>query len=175
MRPDQDTFVELQFRTYYQSLMKTATAVLKDSFLAQDLVQDTFHALVNEVDKLKDHPDIEGWLHKTLLNRLKWHFRDQKQYNALFLSMSSDFQAEPGEEDERLEKIGLDWAKDLEEVRQGMSKEEFYFFRRQVLDKASYLELSQELGVTIYALKKRRERLIEKLHKMYPNILDNLR
>lgn len=174
MRPDQDTFVELQFRKYYPSLMQAAVKILKNTSLAQDLVQDTFLALIDAIDEVRDHPDIKGWLHRALLNRLKWYFRDQKRYNALFLSMSSDFPIEPGEEDKGLDAVGLNWSRDLAEVRQGLSKEEFYIFKRQALDKASYLELAQELGVSVYALKKRRERLIKKLHKLYPHILNNL-
>ena len=121
MRPDQDTFVELQFRKYYPSLMQAAVKILKNTSLAQDLVQDTFLALIDAIDEVRDHPDIKGWLHRALLNRLKWYFRDQKRYNALFLSMSSDFPIEPGEEDKDLDAVGLDWSRDLAEVRQGLS------------------------------------------------------
>ena len=47
--------------------------------LIEDCVQETFFALANELDKLNDHPSIEGWLVVTCKHRLWNALEDDRQ------------------------------------------------------------------------------------------------
>lgn len=50
-----------------------------------------------------------------------------------------------------------------------VSKEEMYLLRRIVLEKATYLELSKELGITVWTCQKRMQRLLKKLKEKLEN------
>ena len=44
-----------------------------------------------------------------------------------------------------------------------MTEDESHLLKRIVLDKATYLELSKELGISVWACQKRMQRLLKKL------------
>ena len=51
-------------------------------------------------------------------------------------------------------------------IRQALTPDELFLFERLVFDKASHLEVSKELGITVWTSQKRFERIKKKLQKV---------
>lgn len=64
--PEQNQwFVEL-YREHSARLFKQAYYILRDRYLAEDLVEETFLILLYKQKDLLTHPNIGGWLSQTL-------------------------------------------------------------------------------------------------------------
>lgn len=175
MTPAQDSFIKSLFEQYYQDMFLYAKATLYDASLADDVVQDCFLALARRVDEVETHERPELWLMKTLQNKVKKCAFLRARDSAVFLSLSAPNTPEPGDVDQKLVRIDQGWTGDLERVQQALTQEEFHFLTRQVLDGASHLELAQEFHISVYGTQKKRQRINQKLHKLFPDILQKLK
>lgn len=61
-----DDWTHRLYRDFAPDLYRIARYRLGDEALAQDLVQEVFLRLLERQDKLKHHPNHQGWLVKTL-------------------------------------------------------------------------------------------------------------
>ena len=156
--------LEKLYRKEYEALMRYALVQVKSKELAQDLVQDTFHELMNKRTKLADHPNQGGWLMETLKNKIKTYKRTRARYLERFVPLDAELLDESipfPEEQLELNEVVCDLKKKL-------SEEDYYLFDRIVFQDASHLEVSKELGITVWASQKRLERIRRELEKDYP-------
>ena len=65
-----DTFEEI-VQAYQKQLLTIANCKLKDSSLAQDVVQETFITLYLNINKIKDYDKLKSWLAVVLMNKCK--------------------------------------------------------------------------------------------------------
>lgn len=175
MTPEQASFVKTLFEQHYQLLFLHARTVLDNPSLAEDVVQDSFLALINRVDEVMAHPRPDLWLLVTLHNKLLKCTALRARDCAVFLSYSLPDTPEPGEEDRALSQVDEDWAGALDLVQQALSQDEFRFLIRQVLDGASHKELAQEFHLSVEGTKKKRHRIKRKLHKKLPDLWRRLK
>lgn len=57
----------------------------------------------------------------------------------------------------------------LANIKQHLTEDEFYLLRRITLDKASHLEVSKELDITVWTSQKRLARIRDKLLELFPD------
>lgn len=69
MSPVENWFKQIYAR-YQERLLSTAVRILGDEPLAEDLVQNVFVILLIHYEELKGHPNIWGWLKRTLRNQI---------------------------------------------------------------------------------------------------------
>ena len=167
MTAEQSSFIETVYRENYSLLMSSAMAALGDPSLAQDIVQITFHAMVEQIetDNLMAHPNIRGWLRLVMKNKLKMYYREQTYHYEYLLPLNGESLPDPGVPDKQIERINQDFA----------GEEEFQLLVRLVVDRTSHLELAKEYHITVYGIKKKRERILHKLHKKFPDMTNNFR
>ena len=164
--PEQDVFIEKLHHLYFNKLTIYAVSVLRDATRAQDVVQDTFHEAVIHIDKLLAHENPGGWLMQTLKNKIKESERSRRRYISRFLSLDSDIATELIAEVEQ----PVDGAPQvLLKVEKTLTKEEQHLLRRLIFENASHLEVSQELGITVWASQKRLERVRQKQRRVFPS------
>lgn len=175
MTPEQASFVETLYRAHFSELVKLAAHALHDPSLAQEVAQTIFYDVINQVEELMVHPNVVGWLRVTLRNKLNMLYRTQAKEMEYFRSLDTSYITEPGAMDAALEAVEQEYQEDVARVREALTPEEFRFLCRLVLDKTSHMELSREYGITVAATKKRRERILNKLHKLFPDIKDKFR
>lgn len=65
-----DEWVHELYQTCAPDLFRIARYRLLEEQLAQDLVQEVFLLLLEKKNTLKEHPNIKGWLMKTLNHRI---------------------------------------------------------------------------------------------------------
>jgi len=83
----------------------------------------------------------------------------------LLISTEEEACKELGEIDQQLKDIDECKENLLEKVKRILTPEEYGFFERFFIYNASHLALAKEYGITVYGKKKRRERMLAKLHK----------
>ena len=165
MLPEQDRLIEDLHHLYFNKLTIYAMSVLRDSTRAQDVVQDAFHEAILHIDKLAEHENPGGWLVLTVKNKIRESERSRRRYVSRFLSLDTDVATQLMAETEQ--PAGSD-DQALLKIEQTLTKEEQLLLKRLIFDNASHLEVSQEIGITIWACQKRLERVRQKLRMVFP-------
>lgn len=167
--PEQDAFFEELYRQYVEKLVRYASHKL-DRNIAQDVVQDTFHDAIRNVDKLMIHENPGGWLMQTVKYKIMENQRRQIRYTQRFLSLDSDelFVSPSSPDDFVSELCQSHLASPIEKIRHVLTEEEMYLLKRLIIDKASHLDVAAELGITVWTCQKRLERIRKKLYRSFP-------
>ena len=151
-------FIENLYREEGKSLYAYAKAVLNNSTMAEEAVQETFLLVCKNIEKLKDLVDMKSYLyriHKITCGKL------QHQYNKYIQKLLS-LQAE--DIDHKI----IDPFQDKENTLSlYVNKEDFFILQKIILDGYSYQELAQELKITTNVCKKRVQRAKEHFKQNY--------
>ena len=91
MMPDEKELVERLYYLYFKKLFIYANAALRDSELAKDVVQDTFHEAVRRIDVFATHENPGGWLMNVVKNKIKEYERNRRRDLFRVLSLEADF------------------------------------------------------------------------------------
>ena len=171
MLTEQEKFLIALYKTYRLTIVRYAMSKLKKEDLAQEILQDTFMEATQQVEHLMTHPQPKLWLKKTAKNKIHNFERSQRRYLHRVLSMDSDVLAAIADprQVEMSEVVSENTGvTEIEKtIEQTLTPEEATFSRRLTLEKASHLEVSKELGISVWASQKRLERIREKLKKKF--------
>lgn len=152
MMSDEKELVERLYRLHFKKLFIYANAALRDSELAKDVVQDTFHEAVRRINVLEKHENPGGWLMNVVKNKIKEYERNRRRDLCRVLSLEADFPDECNQQT----------------IKRVLTPEEFRLLKRLVFDRASHRQVAQEFGISIYASQKRLERIRDKLYAVFP-------
>ena len=163
MESEKERIFTEYYTQYFNKLKIYAYSSLGSWSRAEEVTQDTFHIAWTKMDDLISSKNPMGWL----VNTLKFTIRNIKRHDnlqmRLFISLN--------ELGEIPAMNTIDTDLDIDEVcKFVLSKEEYYLMRRIVLDKATYKEMSEELGIKLWACQKRMQRIIRKLRKHLKNL-----
>lgn len=168
MKPEQDQFLERLYKAQFSKMLKHAKGKVQNRDVAMDIVQDTFHTAVEKIDILTAHEKPEAWLMKVLNNKIMQYYDRKKEEYTFLVSIEEEDFPEIGEPDQRLEELSGEERDGLKKISAVLTEPELEFFVRLYIDKATHLELAKEYGITVYGSKKKRERIMGKLHEAYP-------
>ena len=148
------------YSAYFNKLKVYAYSSLRDWDRAEEAVQDTFHIAWVKIEEFLGSQNPMGWL----VNTLKFTIKNIKKADATHtrwfislealgdISMSNTFESE------------LDIESACMTI---LSKEDYYVLKRVILHKATYKELSEELGINLWTCQKRVQRILKKLKKFF--------
>ena len=118
----------------------------KDRHLSEDLLQNVFTKTVERQKELQDHPNLGGWLMKTLKNETLTHFRKSSRMSSLDgteeFSSPETHALESKEEEELIFRL----------VDQLPQKQKDVFFLREV-EEMSYEEIALQLEISLDQVK----------------------
>ena len=166
MTPGNNELIEALFREYYSLLLRYAKISLQNADLAQDVVQDVFHEALKHQETLATHDNPGGWLMQTLKNKLRECKRQLGRMGTMFQSLEELPEYYLLTEDDEIGE-GIDSV--LANIKQHLTEDEFYLLKRITLDKASHLEMSKELDITVWTSQKRLARIRDKLLELFPD------
>lgn len=164
-----EEFIEKLYRAEYGKLLCYASSRVGSTSRAQDLVQDTFHDAICKIEMLQQHPKPEAWLMMTLKNKVFTCQREKLRYIKRFSSfeeLESTLPAGGAELWEAPDEAAYNRA--MQSIRSALTEDEFYLFKRLILDEASHLETAAELNITVWASQQRLSRIKKKLLKHFP-------
>lgn len=136
---------------------------------AEDLVQDTFHEAIRKDLLGSGHPNPGAWLMNTLKNKVGTYLRSRKRHQERFVPLDEEVERTYGLE--TVEKPLLTAEEMIECARKELTLEEFYVFKRIILDGVTHRDVAGELLISEWASQKRLERVRRKLKKFFDAML----
>ena len=149
--------IERLYLQLYPLLFEYARSSLSSDSLAEEAVQDTFRIACQKPEAMINSPNPEGWIMNTLKNVLKNTIRNQNISRRILLDY---FASNINDITVTNDRVGLEIL--YEDVA---DLEEFKIVKAMALEGKSYLEMSQELGISMAACRKRMQRARETLRK----------
>jgi len=149
--------LERLYLQMYSKLFEYARSLLSSDSLAEEAVQDAFHIACQKPEAVLRSPSPEGWMVNTTRNVIRNTLRSQAIARRILAEYMADNAGDISVVNDRVqfELIYGDVA----------NLEEFQLVKAMVLDGKSYQELSQELGISVAACRKRMQRAKEILRK----------
>src|SRR6266542_123309 len=103
LRGDEDAFVALVER-YQSSLMRLATAYVKNRAVAEEVVQETWLGVLAGLERFERRSSIKTWIFRILLNTARTRFaRENRSVPSPPLGRNGNDPAEPSVEPERFQ------------------------------------------------------------------------
>ena len=169
MLPEQELFFIQLYENNLWKLKRYASMFFNPN-QAEEVVQDTFHEGVEKVDILFGHKKPEGWLMNVLKNKMRNLQRKNQRTLLRFVSLDSEAAAAiPAPEViEAAEQTAKEKESVMKKIEETLSEEELYILKTLVFERSSHRELSDKLGISVWASQKRMERIRDKLGKLFP-------
>lgn len=161
LREDQNSLIEQLYREMYHQLFTYARSALNDSSFAEEAVQDTFRIACAKIEEIQGSLNPKGWLLNALKNVIRNMRRSQIQIAKLAMAAMMNATSAPQESPEDTVEVMYS---DL------IPQEDYLLLKRVALERLTMLELSQELGISIEACKKRVQRAKNKMKKQLEKI-----
>ena len=74
------------YNRYYKAMYNTAYRIVKDSFEAEDIMQDSFLTAFTKLNDLKDTVTFGAWLKRIVVNNSIYHYNKNSKYNEVPLN-----------------------------------------------------------------------------------------
>lgn len=164
MKPEQDQLLEQLYRTYFHTLQVHAYRFLGNWYDAHVAAQETFHIACDKIETVMSHPNPVGWLKNVTKNVSRNMIRARQRQLLLFSSLEELLSSEVLFTcDERSD----DPTEMFEEF---LTEEDRYLLKRIMLDGISYADAGTEVGLNMWACRKRVQRATEKLRTHYKQL-----
>jgi RNA polymerase sigma-70 factor, ECF subfamily len=107
-RGEEAAFVELVAR-HGASLLRLARTFVRDRAVAEEVVQETWLAVLDGIDRFEGRSSLKTWIFQILSNRAKTRARRERR-SAPFSALADDRDDEAAVDDERFRGAGHRWA-----------------------------------------------------------------
>lgn len=68
------------YNRYYKAMYNTSLRIVKDSYDAEDIMQDSFLLAFTKLDTLKDVKTFGAWLKRIVINNSIYHYKKHSKY-----------------------------------------------------------------------------------------------
>ncbi len=147
--------IEELYIDMYPKLLRYASNALGDPHLAEEAVQETFRIACAKSVQLMESQNRQGWLTNTLKYVIRNTRRSQAKFSNLFTIITAAAQI-PSEMSEDNVELTMYCTTVL-------GKENFELIKHIVFEKKTMVEVSNEVGISVDACKKRIQRAKKKL------------
>ena len=69
------------YNRYYNAMYNTSLRIVKDSFEAEDIMQDSFLVAFTKLSSLKDSKIFGAWLKRIVINNSIYHYKKSDKYD----------------------------------------------------------------------------------------------
>lgn len=69
------------YNRYYKAMYNASLRIVKNSFEAEDIMQDSFLLAFTKLDSLKDAKIFSSWLKRIVINNSIYHYKKNSKYN----------------------------------------------------------------------------------------------
>lgn len=162
MIPEHEQIFDSFYDEYFEIMVSHAFRYTKDWHLAKDVAQDAF-ALLLDSKKMREFlasVNRVGWMKNTVMNTARNMIKPRNRERRRLITYEELFE-EPSSVDHYPSESG----DTLLRFKGRLKKEEFYLLRRTILENASYTEVAEELGISVWACYKRRQAIRDKLRE----------
>ncbi len=159
---------EYLYKSYYSMFLKLCARYTKDMHDAEQLLQDGFLKIFNNIDSYQGSGSFEGWMKRIMVNTCLDFLKSKQQKNARQVSYPETLQDSLTviSHNSGLEKLVM---KDLVQLIQTLSPMSRTVFNLYIFDGFSHKEIAQMLeiseGTSQWHVNNARKNLQEKIHK----------
>lgn len=150
--------MEALYREEFPRMVKYAARMLGHEDAAQELVQESFRVLWENVGELVYHPNIRGWLRQTLKNKMMNYWTAGRTNLRRFVTYDEEKLQIPGGQSPEEICTRLTEKEILQVARERLSEKNYRHLVRLTVDGASHATVAKEFGITVIASEKRLER-----------------
>lgn len=119
---------------------------VRDRSLTEDMLQNVFEKSFEREDELRDHPNLAGWLVKSLKNEVLIHFRQTKKLDSLD-GLEELKMEEPSSEDTK------DSVRQVMNLVKGLPLRQQEIFHLREVEGLSYEEITEHLDISLEQVK----------------------
>ena len=167
LTPAESTFMLAIYKMEYDKLLKYANKIIRGSFVAEDLVQDTLMIGCMKIDKLIKHPKPGAWLMETLRKNMRNYWRVRNQITNLIVNIPMEEWINNYPDDKYSED-------DLNLLYGDLAKtKEYEILKKFAVDGYSHKEIAKQYGISINTCKQRIYRAKKVLQQMLKNGIIN--
>ena len=164
MRQNAEEEVERLYQEHYNALLIYARTLLKrggieEETVAEEVVQEAFVVTIENVDDVMNAPNELGWLRSVVRNVIRNMRRRRKVELQIVLSLDA-LKVDPGYIDKREQNFET-----LEACRALLTPEEFKVVKGVVVDKMPYVQVAQQMNISLWNCYKIKARAMAKLKK----------
>lgn len=170
-----EDWVEALYREEFPKLVAFAYGRIQNEDQAQELVQETFKLLWENVEVLQLHPNIKGWLCAALKNKILNYWKTGRANLQRFVSYDEITLQVPGGVSPEEITTSVTEEEILQKAQRRLSAENYLHLIRLTVDKASHATVAKEFGISIEASQKRLERSRKALQKDFPERRRNMK
>lgn len=160
-----EEFIEKLFFSMYEKLYTYAEVSLINRNNADDVIQETFFEAVRKPETLMNHQNPAGWLMQTLKHKIRDYNRSTARHLRRFVSLEDEYDLPFIEADFEIDKTSV--ADIIATMKRELNPDDYYLIRRIVIEGASHLTVSKELGISVHASQKRLERIRKKFKNYF--------
>ncbi|MDR2570206.1 MAG: sigma-70 family RNA polymerase sigma factor [Oscillospiraceae bacterium] len=142
----------------YFDLVRIANMKLRDIQASHDIVQDAFIVALEKIDVLNNHTNPKGWIVNTLKNKILHEFRARFRHSMLMKHLEPLINSSNNSTSIEL------WSY-LSEI---IEDEELFLLKLIYEEGYSLIEVSEKLGISYSACRKRVQRAKDKIRKNPP-------
>ena len=119
---------------------------VRDRSLAEDMLQNVFEKSFEREDELQDHPNLAGWLVRSLKNEVLMHFRQTKKLESLDGLEELEIEESVSEETK-------DSVRQVMNLVKGLPLRQQEIFHLREVEGLSYEEITEHLDISLEQVK----------------------
>lgn len=160
-----DEFLRMLYEKHFETIFKYCLPKLDfDKDAAADCAHAVFDEAEKKYEKLKDHPNLLGWLMTTAKHLLRkaWRRSARERLRLVPLDLASAV-PDGGDPFEAIELTDRDIKRITEVVLSGLNPSELEIYRLFYLESLTFVEIGERLGISEKAARARLARVKAKL------------
>ncbi len=166
---DNELFEKLCAR-YYKNILRYAMFSVKDEDMAHDIVQEVFIVVYKKLDKLKNHPNVGGFIYQTAKNIINEHKR--KLYARLIREVKADNEYAGSSTIEKEIDSRIDEYEYITDIISQLSDEKYKLYKLYYIEGMPMDKIADKLGIEYTALRMRYVRLRREIKEMVRRLAD---
>lgn len=167
---ERNNFIEKLYRDYYKPIVALCTAMLDgDDSEGELCANEVFKQALADADKLKEHPNIVGWLKVTAKNRVMRLVRDRSKkakHEVHITDVSENYIGEYIEDFDKVFEDDHDLESDKQKVFSKLTANELELYNMRFVEKLKYGDIAKKIGLSESAARVRCVRLELKIKQL---------
>ena len=165
-----DAAFEQLYTEYVHRLIRYARAQGQSGDVAEELVQDTFHEAYAQLAHLTEHENPGGWLMQTLKNKIRNYDRARQRERRLMAGWTEEMYAVAALGDPIEQWLVRQQLSDVYRyAAKHFDEQDLRLFRLLLIEGRSHKTAAAQLGITVWNIQKRLERIRKRLREAFPD------
>lgn len=160
---------KMLYEMFYDKAYRTAYFITQDKHLTDDIVQETFIKVFENIEKLQDYSKIEGWISTITRNTAIDFLRKQNKWNEMITSDVIHMNKHKMTENYSVVESKVEMLLTMEEIKealQHLAAIHREIFLLKIIENLSDNEIAEQLNISVGTVKSRYFRAKEQMRRL---------